>query len=147
MNYSNNTSNSNNGSSHADEELSNDNSSLTDIALAWQQVINAYKVHWKKVSALAKNDFQLSLKAMLVCAACFILMLGIGLIAWAGLLVVITYLLIVLGLHWLLAAFITISLNFLVFFIIQKIYLKAMQSIGMKTTRSSLFASFQKDKQ
>lgn len=138
--------NSNNCRSQSDEELLNDNSSYADIAPAWQQVLNAYKVHWKKAGELAKTDFQLSLKAILVCAACFILMLGVGLIAWAGILVVITYLLLVLGLHWLLAALVTISLNFVLFYIIQKTYLQATKSISMETTRNALFSSEHENK-
>lgn len=121
------------------EELPHSDSSLSQIGLAWQQVLNAYKVQWKKAEALVVADFQLSFKALILSILCVLMLIGFALITWSVVLVVTGYALHLFNVHWLVIALAILSLNIVIMLLIKKLYVQSVRTINMQTTRDMIF--------
>ena len=126
-----------------EEELNspNDDISLSEVLSAWDNLFRGFKARFRSQTSVILTDLRLSFKAIVVTLFCIMALVCLGGIIWVTLLIGLTYGLMSLGLSWVWCILIVLGLNFTALIICKKIFVSAIQSIGMKTSADLIFNS------
>ncbi|GAB2697116.1 hypothetical protein Q4574_05485 [Aliiglaciecola sp. 3_MG-2023] len=117
----------------------NDVADFAELQASWARVWESQKAQVGKAKTLAVQELKLSVKGLVLSFVCILLLVGISLITWTGLLFTLGYSAYSYGVHWMVVAVFLITLNLLLFWVIHRVFKNAVCSIGLSTTLNTLF--------
>ncbi|MBU2871844.1 hypothetical protein [Colwellia sp. E2M01] len=109
------------------------------VLSAWEKTFYKVKTQLSCYATLIATDFQLSLKAIVLVAACIATAAFLGMVIWVILLIGLSYGLNSLGLDWLWCWLVVLGVNISALLIVKNILTNAMQSVEMKTSANVIF--------
>lgn len=120
---------------------------FASLAISFKRLLNAYKQQWLTSKKLIAADIELTLKAMLLCLICVLLISGIILTSWITINIAIVYWLYSLGFYWFVAVTVFLLMNTFAFFMLKRAFKTAKRSLNINTSLAVLFGEPEQPKE
>ncbi|EWH10854.1 hypothetical protein DS2_06171 [Catenovulum agarivorans DS-2] len=111
----------------------------TQHGVSWLQLVRSFERRYAALIQLVMADVQLSVKALFVCLFCLLLMSGLALVSWCGLLAIVAFALHAIGLNWFTVATLVLAFNIVMLLVVRSIFNSSKKELALSQSLKAIF--------